>query len=118
MLFDYPVEEYAERYLDMFKLIFYLIGINSVDLFNLDCITSDGRVEFYRAKTGRLYSIKVEPEALSIINKYRGEKKLLYMADDYKRHTDYEFMAGIPTCFSRGMNARFVGIFLVNNLHI
>lgn len=89
MLFGYPVEEYAERYLDMFKLIFYLIGINSVDLFNLERITSDGRVEFYRAKTGRLYSIKVEPEALSIINKYRGEKKLLYMADSYKRHTDY-----------------------------
>lgn len=89
MLFNYPVEEYAERYLDMFKLIFFLIGINSIDLFNLDCITSDGRVEFYRAKTGRLYSIKVEPEALSIINKYRGEKKLLYMADNYKCHTDY-----------------------------
>lgn len=80
-LFDYPVEEYAEIYRDMFKLIFFLVGINSVDLHGLKSITKDGRIEYTRAKTGRLYSIKVEPEAMEIINKYRGKNGLLCIAD-------------------------------------
>lgn len=80
-LFDYPVEEYAEIYRDMFKLIFLLVGINSVDLHGLKSITKDGRIEYKRAKTGRLYSIKVEPEAMEIINKYRGKNGLLCIAD-------------------------------------
>lgn len=80
-LFDYPVEEYAEIYRDMFKLIFMLCGINTVDLHGLKSITKDGRIEYRRAKTGRLYSIKVEPEAMEIIEKYHGEKGLLCIAD-------------------------------------
>ena len=70
----------------MFKLIFFLVGINIVDLCNLMEI-NNGRIEYYRAKTNRLYSIKVEPEAMDIINKYRGEKYLLNIMDnrsDYK----------------------------------
>lgn len=80
-LFDYPVEDYAEIYRDMFRLIFMLVGINSVDLHGLKSITRDGRIEYKRAKTGRLYSIKVEPEAMEIINKYRGKNGLLCIAD-------------------------------------
>lgn len=80
-LFDYPVEDYAEIYRDMFRLIFMLVGINSVDLHGLKSITRDGRIEYKRAKTGRLYSIKVEPEAMEIINKYRGVEGLLCIAD-------------------------------------
>lgn len=88
-LANYPVEEYAEKHRDMFMLIFYLIGINIVDLFNLECITNEGRIEYHRAKTGRMYSIKIVPEALHLINKYKGQKKLLYMADNYGKHQDY-----------------------------
>ena len=80
-LFDYPVEEYAEIYRDLFKLIFMLCGINTVDLHGLKSITKEGRIEYKRAKTGRLYSIKVEPEAMEIIEKYKGEKGLLCIAD-------------------------------------
>lgn len=80
-LFNYPVEHYAEIYRDCFKLIFMLCGINTVDLWGLKSITKDGRIEYKRAKTGRLYSIKVEPEAMVIIEKYRGEKGLLCIAD-------------------------------------
>lgn len=80
-LFDYPVEEYAEIYRDMFKLIFLLIGINTVDLHGLKAITKDGRIEYKRAKSGKLYSIKVEPEAMEIIEKYRGDTGLLSIAD-------------------------------------
>ena len=80
-LFDYPVEPYAEIYRDCFKLIFMLCGINTVDLHALKSITKDGRIEYKRAKTGRLYSIKVEPEALEIIEKYQGNNGLLCIAD-------------------------------------
>ena len=78
-LFDYPIEEYAEIYRDMF--IFFLVGINTVDLHGLKEITRDGRIEYKRAKTHRLYSIKVEPEALEIIEKYQGNNGLLCIAD-------------------------------------
>lgn len=80
-LFAYPVEPYAEIYRDLFKLIFMLIGINTVDMHGLKTITKEGRIEYKRAKTGRLYSIKVEPEAMEIIEKYRGVNGLLCIAD-------------------------------------
>ena len=81
---------YDEEYRDMFMLIFYLIGINLVDLSGL---TTDnvvnGRIEYRRAKTGRLYSIKIEPEAQAIIDKYKGKKHLLSPFDRYDRYQDY-----------------------------
>ena len=80
-LFAYPVEPYQEIYRDMFKLIFMLIGINTVDLHGLKEITGGCRIEYKRAKTHRLYSIKVEPEALEIIEKYQGTDGLLCIAD-------------------------------------
>ena len=87
-LFEYPCEEYAVKYLDMFKLMFMLIGINAIDLYNLKRI-EDGRVSFNRSKTNRLYSIKVEPEALKIIKKYKGKKWLLSLQEHYKNHQDF-----------------------------
>lgn len=87
-LFNYPCEPYAVRYVDMFKLMFMLIGINSVDLCHLKELKGD-RIEYHRAKTKRFYSIKVEPEALEIINKYRGENWLLYMLDSYTDYHDF-----------------------------
>lgn len=71
-----PVEEYAEKYRDVFVLSFMLIGINMTDLLNLTGVR-DGRVEYKRAKTRRLYSVKVEPEAAAIIARWRGKVKLL-----------------------------------------
>lgn len=87
-LFSYPVEEYQQEYLDMFKLMFYLCGINATDLFHLKGL-KDGRAVFNRAKTGKLYSIKVEPEAMEIIERYRGKKFLLNVCDRYKDHRNY-----------------------------
>ena len=88
-LFAYPVEPYAEIYRDMFKLTFMLIGINTVDLHRLKKITRNGRIEYKRAKTGRLYSIKVEPEALAIIKKYKGIDSLLCVADRWSDHRNF-----------------------------
>ncbi len=75
-VFTMEVLPYAEIYRDMFKLSFMLIGINPVDLFRLKNISSHGRVDYRRAKTHKPYSIKVEPEALDIIRKYKGSENL------------------------------------------
>lgn len=89
-LFGYPVEPFQEQYIDMFKLIFFLIGINTVDLFRLKPDNlQNGRLTYIRAKTGRMYDIKVEPEAMEIINKYRGKKYLINVLDRYDNYKDY-----------------------------
>lgn len=86
----YPVEEYQEIYRDMFILMFYLCGINAVDLFNApaDAIIN-GRLEYVRAKTGKFYSIKVEPEAMDIIEKYKGDRYLLNIMDTRASYLDF-----------------------------
>lgn len=86
--FNYPVKEYQRKYLDMFKLSFFLIGINIVDLCRLKRIDG-GRIEYERAKTHRLYSIKVEPEALEIIERYKGKGWLLDPLDRYENYKQY-----------------------------
>lgn len=86
--FNFTPEPYAVKYLDMFKLVFMLIGINVVDLANLKEI-ENGRLEFRRAKTHRLYSIKVEPEALELIDKLKGKNWLVHIRDFYTDHNDY-----------------------------
>lgn len=79
-----------EEYRDMFLLMFYLIGINSKDLFTATRRQLiNGRLEYRRAKTGKLYSVKVEPEAMAIIEKYKGKKYLLRIAEKYANHADY-----------------------------
>nr|WP_305156239.1 site-specific integrase [uncultured Muribaculum sp.] len=83
------VEGYQQFYKDMFLLSFFFIGINAVDLAKLTCITNDNRIEYDRAKTHRKYSIKVETEALAIINKYRGSSNLLCIADRWSDHRNF-----------------------------
>jgi integrase len=87
-LFTYPAEEHALYYIDIFKLIFMLIGINVVDLCRLKELV-DGRADFKRAKTHRLYSIKVEPEAMEIIERHHGKDWLIDVMDHYKDHNDF-----------------------------
>lgn len=87
-LFDCPVLPFAELYRDMMKLSFMLLGINTVDLYNLRVIR-DGRVEYDRSKTGGLFSVKVEPEAMEIIEKYKGERNLLMLADRWSDHRNF-----------------------------
>lgn len=94
LLRDYDCEEYQKRYRDMFMLMLYLIGINAVDLFNLKQMVN-GRVEYNRAKTSKLYSIKVEPEAMEIIERYRGKDWLLNVMDEYGNYKDFLHRMGI-----------------------
>lgn len=79
-----------KEYQDIFKLIFYLCGINLIDLFNLtDKNVINGRIEYKRSKTGKRYSVKIEPEAAEIINRYKGKSYLINIHDRYKSHKDY-----------------------------
>ena len=88
-LWAWPVEGHAVKYLDMFKLTFLLVGINVVDLCGLKEVRG-GRVEYRRSKTGRLYDIKVEPEAMEIIERHRGKRGFLLDAmDTYNNYRDY-----------------------------
>ena len=75
---------------DVFLLMFYFRGINVGDLAALteeDVV--DGRVEYRRSKTGKLYSIKLEPEMLEILERWKGERHLLRCFDRYAHHHDY-----------------------------
>ena len=82
------LEDWEVKYLDFFKLSFMLIGINVVDLCNLAEIV-DGRIEYDRAKTHKPYSVKVEPEAMVLIEKYKGEKHLLNFTDKYTNYRHF-----------------------------
>lgn len=78
------------EYRDMFLLMFYLIGINLIDLAGLTKSSIvDGRLEYRRAKTGKFYSIRLEPEALEILSHYKGKKHLLSPFDRYGNYKDY-----------------------------
>lgn len=90
-LFNAPTDGHTEKALDIFKLIFLLIGINIIDLCKLRGM-NNGRIEFYRSKTNRLYSIKVEPEALEIIDKHRGTEYLIDILDHHKTCRSYTCM--------------------------
>jgi site-specific recombinase XerD len=91
LLRDYPCEEHQEWYRDIFMLMFYLIGINASDVFSISQKQLSGdRIEFHRAKTGKLYTIKVEPEAQRIIDRYRGKEYLLNILDT--NHTPKIFL--------------------------
>ena len=78
-----PPNEVQGYALDIFKLIFALIGINMADLCQLQGI-SQGRINYTRQKTNRVYSIKVENAAKRLIEAHRGEKSLVDVLQHYK----------------------------------
>ena len=89
-IFNYAVEDWQVVYRDMFKLSFMLMGINFVDMLNLQKSNMHrGRIEFNRHKTARLYSMKVEPEALELIRKYAGTDFLLSIMDGRQDYLQY-----------------------------
>lgn len=80
-----PIENWAK---DVFLLSFYLLGINLKDLFELDTI-DNGEVKYRKSKTGSLFNITLEPEAIEIINRFKGEKSLLNFSDTILHHENF-----------------------------
>jgi len=76
---------------DMFFLSFYLVGMNAADLYEITG-QKDGRIIYQRAKTrdkradGALISIRIEPEALQLLQKYKDEtgERILNLYKRYK----------------------------------
>lgn len=75
-----PAKETVLFAKDVFLLSFYLVGMNSVDLYQVQKISGD-RITYRRAKTrgvradGAEISIKIEPEAMELIKKYKDREK-------------------------------------------
>lgn len=87
---DYPCESWQQIYKDLFCLSFYLAGINIGDLLLCKGLTN-GRLVFTRRKTDksnafvvRPISLPVYPEAMEIIEKYKGKNYLLNIMDNIK----------------------------------
>lgn len=77
------LKPWEEKYRDFFLLSFLLIGMNTEDILHVKTI-EDGRINYVRAKTHKEMSVKVEPEALEIIERYRGKSGyLLNVLDSY-----------------------------------
>ena len=73
---DFKLAGKKAMYRDCFMLSFYLIGINISDLLFLPkTALKNGRIIYKRNKTGKLYDIKVEPEAMEIIARHKSRKK-------------------------------------------
>lgn len=73
---DFKLTGKKAMYRDCFMLSFYLIGINISDLLFLPkTALKNGRIIYKRNKTGKLYDIKVEPEAMEIIARHKSRKK-------------------------------------------
>lgn len=78
-----PCDEALRKFVDAFFLIFYLAGINVVDLLELPPLEADGRIRYRRSKTGVVCDMSVPPEARKIIEKYRGREHLVCWGEEY-----------------------------------
>lgn len=87
---SYPTSPMNARYRDYFMLIFLLVGINTKDLLlaKKEQVV-DGRLEYIRAKTHKKYSIKIEPEAQALLDKYAGKNYLLEAMDNRKSYKTF-----------------------------
>lgn len=80
LLFDYEGKEHLNWARDVSKLIFFLIGINVKDLYHLNDI-DNGYIYYNRAKTSRLYGIKIEPETMVLLEQFKGQENLFSFSD-------------------------------------
>ena len=89
-LFDYPCTEAQKKHVDFFKLSFMLIGMNAVDLLLAQhSAVQDGRLVYFRSKTSKCYSIKLEPEVFELLEKYKGENFLIEPCDHCMNYENY-----------------------------
>lgn len=95
-VFSANVKEKDRKLLDAFKVMFLLIGINVHDLYNLtrDNIV-DGRLEYKRLKTGKQYSILIQPEVIEIMNRYPGKDRLFSFCEHYANASSFAMVTNI-----------------------
>ena len=81
---------------DVFLLSFYLIGINTADLYYLTSESlKNGIINYNRCKTdstrqdGAPMSVRVEPEADELLLQHKGRRLLFDFADRYSTHQNF-----------------------------
>jgi integrase len=90
-----PVTRREQLAQNIFLLMICLIGPNSKDLYYLRKPTREGRITYSRFKTGKEFSVKLEPEAAELAARYPGTNMLIGAKNDY---TDYlNFQKAINT---------------------
>lgn len=89
--YHYPTDPVKAKYRDYFFLMFFLIGINAVDLLHATHdMVHEGRLEYRRQKThSDLLSVKIEPEAQVLLEKYKGNNYLLAAMDTCKHYKSF-----------------------------
>lgn len=85
---DYPCEAWQVEYRDIFMLSFCLCGMNIGDMLTCEGLVN-GRVIYKRKKTDHPISLPVYPEAMAIIEKYKGKDYLINPCDRYKDYHGY-----------------------------
>ena len=81
-VFSYEGTESENWARDVVKLMFLFIGINAVDLLALDEIVN-GRISYRRSKTKRLYSIRLEPEIIPLLERFKGKDHFLVFEEQF-----------------------------------
>lgn len=94
-IINLPYKEHTKRGMseyntakDVFLLSFALMGINTADLYDADCIDS-GVLTYNRVKTRTRrkdkaeMKVKIEPEVAVLVEKYRGHKKAFMFSEYY-----------------------------------
>lgn len=95
-----PTKETVQFAKDIFLMSFYLVGMNSVDLYQLPKISGE-RITYRRAKTrgvradGAEISIKLEPEVLPLIAKYNDKNKERAFSLHYRYSTAAGFNSAV-----------------------
>lgn len=94
MELEFPETEYLNRITkDMFLLSFYLCGVNFNDIFSWGKeVLQKNKIVFVRKKIAfhepDEIKITLQPEAKAILQKYKGEKFLLNLAEKYNNNYD------------------------------
>lgn len=87
-MFEYSGTDSENWARDVAMLMFYLIGINGTDLYKLKEV-KNGYINYRRSKTGRLYTVKLEPEAIELMDKYKGNNNLLCFNEQFSNSNNF-----------------------------
>jgi len=80
-----PITHRERQTIDVFKIMLCMFGLNTKDIYYLKSVQKNNRISYIRSKTGHKFSIKVEPELRSLIDRYPGTGKTLFnFSENYK----------------------------------
>ena len=84
-----PGTDRGREYLDFFRFSFFSRAANPADIAGMTPESIyNGRLEYVRRKTGKSYSVRVEPELQAVIDR-RGDEGHLFAGIAVRRQADY-----------------------------